>query len=144
MTLPAGQAPPPAQEPAPPPPPPVPRRRRRRAARLRSHTLGLFKLTDGELADIRAAAASAGMTPGAYAAHTVTTTARHALILLPATDRERLAELLHARIELARIATLLPDAEAHTVLPELTRAARRIEQAADAIARHASRKTTST
>ncbi|MEU7899875.1 hypothetical protein AB0B45_44410 [Nonomuraea sp. NPDC049152] len=36
-------------------------------------------------------AARAGMTPRAYAAHTVTTTARHALILLPATDRERLA-----------------------------------------------------
>lgn len=140
MTLPVDQAP--APEPA--PVPPAPRRRRRRAARARSHSLGPLKLSAGELADIRAAAARAGMSPGAYAAHTVTTTARHALVLLPATDRERIAELLHARIELARIATLLPTADAHTVLPALTRAARRIEQAADALTCHASRKTTST
>ncbi|MEV3986908.1 hypothetical protein [Nonomuraea sp. NPDC049758] len=111
-------------------------RRRRRAATTRPHRLGPLKLSDAERADVYAAAARAGMSPGSYAAHVAVAAARQELLVLPVADRDRIAELIHARVEFARTAALLPAAEAHALLPALTQAARRVEAAADAIARH--------
>ncbi|SEH03448.1 hypothetical protein SAMN05444920_1378 [Nonomuraea solani] len=73
---------------------------------------------------------------GAYAAHVAIAAARQELLVLPVADRDRITELIHARVELARTAALLPATDAHTLLPALTRAAQRVEAAADAIARH--------
>lgn len=113
-------------------------RRRRRATTTRPHRLGPLKLSDAERADLYAATSRAGMSPGSYAAHVAVAAARQELLVLPLADRDRIAELIHARVELARTAALLPADEAHVLLPVLTRAARRVEAAADAIARHPS------
>ncbi|MGR6924323.1 hypothetical protein ACU635_59535 [[Actinomadura] parvosata] len=111
-------------------------RRRRRTTTTRPHRLGPLKLSDAERADVYAAAARAGMSPGSYAAHVAVAAARQELLVLPLADRDRIAELIHARVELARTAALLPARDAHTLLPALTQAARRVEAAADAISRH--------
>lgn len=76
------------------------------------------------------------MSPGAYAAHIAIAAARQELLVLPVADRDRIAELIQARVELARATALLTATDTHTVLPALTQAARRVEAAADAVAYH--------
>ncbi|MFI0418375.1 hypothetical protein [Spongiactinospora sp. 9N601] len=101
-------------------------RRRRRAATARPHQVG-FKLSDDEHADVSTATEPTGPAVGAYAAQVVTVAARQEPLVLPVADRDRIAELIQARAELARAAALLTAAERDAVLPVLTRAARRIE-----------------
>ncbi|GII96352.1 hypothetical protein [Sinosporangium siamense] len=106
-------------------------RRRWRSAVPRPHRLGPLMLSDDEQADIRAAAQRSGLSPGAAA--------RHDLPATPFAARDQIVELLQARLQLARIAALLPNAHAVEVLPELTRASRRLEHAANTLVRHAFR-----
>lgn len=109
--------------------------RRARSPSRRDHTLGPLRFSTEEITAIQLAAERAGrLAPGAWAATMLVAVARQELVIVPTGDRARMLELVQARADLARIATLLErDAPAPEVRRQVMRAAQRVEAAADAI-----------
>ncbi|GAT67029.1 hypothetical protein PS9374_02682 [Planomonospora sphaerica] len=117
-------------------------RRRQRSSTPRPHRLSL-KFSDEELAAVRSAAAGTQLSLGAYAARVIVGAARQELTVVPVDERERIAELIQARIALTRIgAALLAElaaapaarhADLTATVNAIGHAVRRIEHAADTI-----------
>jgi hypothetical protein len=131
---------------------PGPIARRPKDGARRPFKVGPLALSAAELADVRRAAARAGLAPGAYAAQVVVAVARQEITVLPTDVRALLLELVQARAELGAVGALLRAAgerpgtpapieagteaavEEDTVAVRLRHAMRRLEDAADALA----------
>ena len=86
-------------------------RRRRRGLRAREHRM-VVRLSVEEAAVIATAAAAAGMAPAAWAADAAAAVARDEVTPLPTTQREAVAELVAARLQVRRFGTLVNQAVA--------------------------------
>lgn len=112
-------------------------RRRQRSSTPRPHRLSL-KFSDEELAAVRSAAAGTQLSLGAYAARVIVGAARQELTVVPVDERERIAELIQARIGAALLAELAAApvarrADLTATVNAIGHAVRRIEHAADTI-----------
>lgn len=116
-------------------------RRARRADAPRRHRVNL-SLNDVERQAVEEAAATEGLSVGAFAAQAAVAVARGQITPIPTDDRERLAELVHARVALSRIGTNLnqlaraansgasvPAAQLDVVLDRVQRAVARLDDA---------------
>jgi uncharacterized protein (DUF1778 family) len=99
-----------------------------------------LSLNDVERQAVEEAAAAEGLSVGAFAAQAAVAVARGQITPIPTDDRERLAELVHARVALSRIGTNLnqlaraansgasvPAAQLDVVLDRVQRAVARLD-----------------
>ncbi|MBB3734085.1 plasmid mobilization relaxosome protein MobC [Nonomuraea dietziae] len=125
-------------------------RRRGRADSPRDNRVGPLFLTDRELAALKLAAQREGLDVGAFAALAAVSVAEQQLTIVPLDRRQEMAELVQTRVVLNRIGNNLNQVaralnsgdeapEADAVLQLVGRAIRRVEAAADQIAKSRSR-----
>ncbi|MEV4116165.1 plasmid mobilization relaxosome protein MobC [Nonomuraea sp. NPDC049695] len=121
-------------------------RRRGRADSPRDNRVGPLFLSDRELAALKLAAQREGLDVGAFAALAAVSAAEQRLTLVPLNRRQEMAEFVQTRVALNRIGNNLNQvaralnrgdaaSEAEAVVQLVGRAIRRVEAAADQVAR---------